>query len=137
MEKSIIVNNKVKVSTVDELIFYYTVIDKVEIDLDTADKMAEAGEKLGGHVEKCANLIDIRKMLFIGGPARNSLAQAAPSNLKANAIVMNSKLQSTLVNLFLRFSKPVINTRIFTEVEPAESWLRMQLEHTSEKINML
>jgi hypothetical protein len=128
MEKSIIINNKVKGSTENDLIFYYTVLDKVEVDLDTAQKMAEAGKKLGGHVEKCANLLDIRHMLFMKSPARDYLANATNDNLKAVALVMNSKLQGGLVNFFTRFSKPKTPTKVFTEVEEAENWLYQQLK---------
>lgn len=127
MKKSILIDNKVEVSTHDEKIFYYTVLDKVELDLETAKKMVEAGLTLGGHVPVCCNLVDIREMLYMKAETRDYLAKASNTNLIASAILMNSKLQSGLVNFFTRFSKPKVPTKVFTDMREAESWLYEQL----------
>jgi len=128
MKKSILINNKVEVSTTNEKIFYYTVLDKVELDLETAKKMVEAGLELGGHVPICANLVDIRQMLYMKAETRDFLAKAENTNLVASAIVMNSKLQSGLVNFFTRFSRPKVPTKVFTDISEAENWLHEQLK---------
>jgi hypothetical protein len=128
MKKSVLINNKVEVSTSDEKIFYYTVLDKVELDLETAKKMVEAGLNIGGHVPSCANLVDIRQMLYMKAETRDFLAKAANTNLVASAIVMNSKLQTGLVNFFTRFSKPKTPTKVFTDLDAAENWLYEQLK---------
>ena len=124
MPKECIINDKVRINYNDDLIFRYTFLPKSEIDLETAKEMVGIGDEWGKDLEKSCNMIDTRSMTFIGSEVRKYFASQTRSRLQAVAIVINSRFQGGLANLYMKFSKPVTPTKIFDDTAQAERWLK-------------
>lgn len=122
------INGKIRIDYNDDYIFYYTFLPKSDIDMESAREMVRTGTEWGGHLPYCVNLIDMRDMLFIKSEVRTYFANQKPDNLIANALVINSNFHSGLVNLYFRFSKPVVPTKSFTGKNEAVAWLKSQLQ---------
>ncbi|MEN9445303.1 MAG: hypothetical protein RIS47_2194, partial [Bacteroidota bacterium] len=99
-----------------------------EISLNTAQKMVEEGDKLTSKLSKMINMIDIRNMSFIGSDARKYLATVERINLKANVIILNSKIQESLFNLYIRFANPGVKTIAFSDYQSALAWSQTYLD---------
>ena len=63
------VNDKIEVIQGDDRIFRYVAINNCTLDMDTLEKMTKLGDTWNGD-NLCANLIDIRDMLFIDSKTR-------------------------------------------------------------------
>jgi hypothetical protein len=121
-----VVNDKVRIIQEDDHIFKYIAINNCTLDIDTVKEMTIIGdtwceEKL------CANLVDIRDLLFIDSKTRAYAAEQYRPHVAGMAILMNSKISSYFANIFLKFSQPKVPTRLFTFEEEALKWLREQM----------
>jgi len=72
-------------------------------------------------------LTDARELFFITSEARNIFGAQNHPNLKANAIIVASRLQRDMANLYFTFAKPQIKTKMFSSEEDARAWLELQL----------
>jgi len=124
--QTITINNKVKIVQGDDQIYRYIAINKSTIDMDTLEKMTKIGDEWNGD-KLCANLVDIRDMLFIDSKTREYAAAQYRPYVAGMAILMDSKISSYFANLFLTFSKPKVPTRLFTKEEEAIKWLKDQM----------
>jgi len=124
--QTITINNKVKIVQGDDQIYRYIAINKSTIDMDTLEKMTKIGDEWNGD-KLCANLVDIRDMLFIDSKTREYAAAQYRPYVAGMAILMDSKISSYFANLFLTFSKPKVPTRLFTKEEEAIKWLKEQM----------
>ncbi len=125
--ESKVINNKIELIKRDDQIYIYKAINKCSIDLETVKMMTEAGDEWNG-TELCANLIDIRDMLFADSEARSYGANQYRKHVAGQAILVDSRISSSFANLFLRFSKPKVPTRLFSEEKDAIEWLKKQME---------
>lgn len=125
-----IINNKVKIIQDDDQIYRYIAINKSSIDLDTLEKMTKVGDEWNG-TRLCANLVDIRDMLFIDSKTREYAASQFRPYVAGMAILIESKVSSYFANLFLTFSKPKVPTRLFSKEDEAVKWLKDQMEKKS------
>lgn len=111
----------------DDQIFRYIAINNCTLDMDTLKKVTEVGDTWCEE-QLCANLIDIRKMMFIDSKTRSYAAEQFRPHVAATALLIESKISSYFANLYLKFSKPKTPTRLFTLETEAEKWLLEQIE---------
>lgn len=125
--ESKIINNKIELIKRDDQIYIYRAINKCSLDLDTVKAMTVAGDEWNG-TEPCANLIDIRDMLFADAKARAYGAEQYRPHVAGQAILIESKISSYFANIFLKFSRPKLPTKLFTVEEEAIEWLKKLME---------
>ena len=70
-------------------------------------------------------LSDLRQMKKTNQEVRQALSSGKIVAVGA-AVIMGNGLSKIIGNLFLKFSKPTITTRIFTDEEKAIEWLKEQ-----------
>lgn len=124
--ESKIINDKIELIRRDDQIYIYKAINNCAIDLETVKAMTEAGDQWNG-TELCANLIDIRDVMFIDSKARAYGAEQYRKHVAGQAILIGSKISSYFANLFLKFSRPKVPTKLFTNEDQALSWLKAQM----------
>ncbi len=73
------------------------------------------------------NVIDARNLLFLSTSARAHFAAQDSTNVKAVAIIVNSRIQSGFANLYMNFTKRVIETKVFSNLEEAKAWIDTKL----------
>jgi len=71
-------------------------------------------------------LSDLRQMKKTNQEVREALSSGKIVAVGA-AVIMGSGLSKIIGNLFLKFSKPAITTRIFTDEKKAIVWLKEQV----------
>jgi len=124
--ESKIINNKLELIKRDDQIYIYKALKKSSIDLDTVKEMTRIGDEWNG-TKLCANLIDIRDVFFIDSKARAYGAEQYRSHVAGQAILIESKISSQFANLFLKFSRPKVPTKLFTKEDEALAWLKTQM----------
>ncbi len=72
-------------------------------------------------------LTDARELFFITSEARKIFGAQNHRNIKANAILVASRLQRDMANLYFTFAKPQIKTKMFSSEDEARTWLELQL----------
>jgi len=125
--QSTIINDKLKIIQGDDQIFRYVAINNCTLDMETLEKMTQTGDSWNGD-KLCANLIDIRNMLFIDSKTRSYAAAQYRPHVAGTAIIVDSKVSSYFANLYLKFSQPKVPTRLFTREEDALKWLHEQMQ---------
>lgn len=110
----------------DDQIYSYIAINNATIDIDTLKKMTETGDTWNGD-KLCANFVDLRDMFFIDSKTREYAAAQYRSHVAGQAILIDSKVSSYFANLFLKFSKPKVPTKLFTNDNEALQWLKGQM----------
>jgi hypothetical protein len=125
--QSTIINDKLKLVQGDDGIFKYIAINKCTLDMDTLKEMTRLGDLWNG-TKLCANLIDVRDMMFVDSKTRAYAAEQYRPHVAGQAILIESTLSSYFANLFLKFSSPKVPTKLFTKEEEAIKWLHEQLE---------
>ncbi len=125
--QSTVINDKIKVIEGDDRIYKYVAINNCTLDMDTLEKMTNVGDTWNGD-RLCANLIDIRDMLFVDSKTRAYAAAQYRPHVAGTAIVMDSKISSYFANIFLKFSQPKVPTRLFTNEQEAIKWLHEQMQ---------
>ncbi len=124
--QSTVINDKIKIIQGDDQIFKYIALPKSSLDIDTVIKMTEIGDSWNGN-KLCANLIDVREVYFIDSKARAYGADQYREHVVGQAILIESSISSYFANIFLKFSKPKVPTKLFTVEEEAIKWLKMRM----------
>lgn len=117
-----VVPAKAKIWMDDSAILHMQMLPKSNIDAQAAQDICEEAAKISKDAIHC-NLVDIRKMTFMNKDARSVFGSQDKSSVLAVAIVNNSMLHKSLVNLYFKFSKPKIPTKVFDDHEKAREWL--------------
>jgi hypothetical protein len=125
--ESKIINDKLELIKRDDQIYIYKALQKSSIDLDTVKEMTKVGDEWNG-TKLCANLIDIRDVFFIDSKARDYGGKQYRDYVAGQAILIDSKISSYFANLFLKFSKPKVPTKLFTKEDEALDWLKIKIE---------
>lgn len=125
-----VINDKVKIIQGDDQIYRYIAINNCTVDLDTLEKMTRTGDEWNG-TKLCANLIDIRNMLFMDAKTREYAAAQYRPHVAGQAILIESRVSSYFANIFLKFSKPKVPTKLFTVEGEALEWLKSQMKKNS------
>ncbi len=128
--QSTIINDKIKVIQGDDQIYRYIAINNCSIDMDTLEKMTGIGDTWNAG-RLCANLIDVRDMMFIDSKTRAYAAAQYRSHVAGTAIIIDSKVSSYFANIYLKFSQPKVPTRLFTKEDDAVKWLLEQMHKRS------
>ena len=121
-----VINDKIKIVQGDDQIFRYIAINGCTLDIDTLEKMTKTGDEWNG-TKLCANLIDLRDMIFVDSKTRAYAAAQYRSHVAGQAIIIESKISRYFANLFLKFSNPKVPTKLFTNESDAEKWLKEQI----------
>lgn len=124
--QSTIINEQLEMIQGDDQIYKYIALDKSSIDVDVVKKMTEIGDSWNGD-KLCANLIDLRKVFFIDSKAREYGAAQFREHVAGQAILIESSFSSYFANLFLKFSRPKVPTKLFTDENEALVWLKAQM----------
>ena len=125
--QSTTINDKIQVIQGDDQIYRYIAINNCTLDLDTLEKMTKVGDTWNGD-RLCANLMDIRDMLFIDSKTRAYAAAQYRPHVAGTAVLIDSKVSSYFANIYLKFSQPKVPTRLFTSEDEALQWLHEQLQ---------
>ena len=125
--QSTIINDRLQVIQGDDQIYRYVALKNCTIDMDTLEKMSQVGDAWNG-TKLCANLIDIRDMLFIDSKTRSAAAAQYRAHVAGTAIIVDSKVSSYFANIYLKFSQPKVPTRLFTREEDGLKWLHEQMQ---------
>lgn len=125
--QSTIINDKIRLTQGDDQIYRYVAINNCSLDIETLQEMTKMGDKWNG-TELCANLVDLRDMLFVDSKTRDYAAAQYRPHVAGQAIIIGSKISSYFANIFLKFSRPKVPTKLFTNEEDALNWLSIQLE---------
>lgn len=124
--ESKIINGKIELIKRDDQIYVYKAINKCTLDMETAEAMTKAGDEWNG-TAVCANLVDIRDMLFVDSKVRNYAAEQYRKHVAGSAILADSRFTVSFANFFLKFSKPKVPTKLFNKEEDAIRWLKDQI----------
>lgn len=124
--QSTIINDKVKMVQGPDQIYHYIALEKSTIDIDTLKKMTETGDSWNG-TRLCANLVDLRDVFFIDSKTRAYAAEQYREHVAGQAILIESRISSSFANLFLKFSRPKVPTKLFTDEQEAIKWLKEQM----------
>lgn len=124
--ESRIINDKLELIKRDDQIYIYKALKNSSIDIETVEEMTRVGDEWNG-TKLCANLIDIRDVFFIDSKARSYGAEQFRSYVAGQAVLIESRISSHFANLFLKFSRPKVPTKLFTKEEEALSWLKVQM----------
>ena len=90
---------------------------------DAKENLAATAELVGTRARPA--LIDLRLVRSQSAEARAELAGPAADAVScAVALVVASPLSRMIGNFYLGFNRPRVPTRLFTDVEEAERWLR-------------
>ena len=125
--QSTTINDKIQVIQGDDQIYRYIAINNCTLEMDTLEKMTKVGDTWNGD-RLCANLIDIRNMLFIDSKTRAYAAAQYRPHVAGTAILIDSKISSYFANIYLKFSQPKVPTRLFTNEDEAVKWLKEQMQ---------
>ena len=131
--RSTIVNDKIRVIEGDDMIFRYIALNQCTLDLETLEKITVVGDAWCQE-RLCANLVDIRDMMFIDSKTRAYAAAQYRPHVAGTAILIDSKISSYFANIFLKFSQPKVPTRLFTNEDDAVRWLTEQIQKRSKVI---
>ncbi|MGD9993974.1 MAG: hypothetical protein AB7S69_11795 [Salinivirgaceae bacterium] len=124
--QSIVINDKLKVVQGDDQIYKYIAINKCTLDIETVKEMTRVGDEWNG-TRLCANLVDMRDLFFIDSRTREYAAAQYRPHVAGQAILIESRLSSYFANLYLKFSKPKVPTKLFTKEDEAMEWLNEQM----------
>ena len=94
----------------------------ITIDLEIAELVTEKIEGISGHIPH-GNIVDASQMFFMKNEARKHFAKQEKKNAKGIAIVTKSKIQANFANLYFKFTKRTIETKLFTDIPSAKTWL--------------
>jgi len=98
-----------------------------EVVLGPADVHAHIEQMRQEFGEGLWLLSDLRQMKKTNQEVRQALSSGKIVAVGA-AVMMGSGLSKIIGNLFLKFSKPKITTRIFTDEKKAIEWLKEQVD---------
>lgn len=116
------VNGKAELWMDDDKVLFFKMLPKSDIREEDAIEMCKMGASISKNVIH-ANLVDISEMTFMDKQARAVFAGQEKSTVKGVAIVSQSLIQKSIINLYFNFSKPIIPTKVFNTVDDAKRWL--------------
>ena len=120
------ISGKAKISMDGSRILTIKMLPKSDICEEDAVEISKVAAEISQDVVHC-NLVDVSEMTFMDKKARAAFAGTKKDTVLAVAIVSNSKIHRSLVNLYFGFSKPIIPTKAFDNAEKARAWLLNKL----------
>jgi hypothetical protein len=101
--------------------------EDLDVSLDIAKELVESRITYS-EGKTCPLLIDMKGIKSATPEAREYLATIGATHVKAGALIVGSKMNMALGNIFLMIDKPLVPTRLFTDEERAIGWLRQYLK---------
>jgi hypothetical protein len=121
MEKNFIENEFVVIVLVDNILI--GTIKQYNVDLKVAQKAVDSRLEMCGP-KSYPFLINIKSVKNVTKKARDFLAsEKGCQGVVASAILINSSITSMVGNFFIKISKPLVPTKLFTNEEDAKQWL--------------
>jgi 2,4-dienoyl-CoA reductase-like NADH-dependent reductase (Old Yellow Enzyme family) len=114
--------DKIEISIDHQMVVTVRMLEDSIIDAGTAEEAVKVASEISDKQIHC-NLVDVRGMSYISSAARKVFGSQNKPYVKAIALVINSNLHRSLVNLYFKFSPPIIETRVFEEEDEARNWL--------------
>lgn len=127
MSKTEIIDGIATINYREDNILVMRMAKGISIDIEAAKNIGNTAAKLSGDLMH-SNLVDLRGMAFMSSEARKYFASQDKSTVKAVAVLSNPSLHKPLINLYLKFSRPTLPTKMFNTEEEAISWLLKSLE---------
>ena len=104
--------------------FHVKPLEDSEFDVANISILMEKCIELANGKRFCM-LVDANKNVKSSTEGREWAAKAGyNSHIVARAIITNSLAMRMTANFFIRFNKPVVETRLFTSEKEAKEWLR-------------
>ncbi|MGQ0827003.1 MAG: DUF7793 family protein [Bacteroidota bacterium] len=131
--------NKVRTSVSDvyldeDGILHVEMFEGADITLEKIKENFQAIKQLLGN-NKALVLISVKKGFKFRSEARSYAAQNVDEiNRVATVFVVNSFAAKLVVNLYIKFNKPVVPTRMFLSEENALKWLKTFFVMPGEKL---
>ncbi|MDA3867478.1 MAG: hypothetical protein PF489_12120 [Salinivirgaceae bacterium] len=125
--ESKVINNKIELIQRVDQIYVYKALNECTLDMETAMAMTKVGDEWNGKA-LCANLLDIRDMLFVDSKVRDYAAAQYRPHVAGLAILTGSVFNVYFANLFMKFSNPKVPTKLFNDENAAIVWLKVQME---------
>lgn len=94
----------------------------VNIDLEIAKLVTEAIVGVSGHIPH-GNIVDASQLFFMTKSAREHFAAQEKKNAKCVAIITKSKIQASFANLYFKFTKQKVETKLFNDISSAKAWI--------------
>jgi len=113
---------KARISMDDSNILTIKILPKADICEKDAIEISKVAGEISQDIIHC-NLVDVSEMTFMDKRARAVFAEQKKDTVPAIAIISNSKIHRSLVNLYFGFSKPATPTKAFGNAESARDWL--------------
>ncbi len=104
--------------------FYTCYKPGTNLDLNAAKTIIRDATTLSQDILYPA-LTDIADMPAHPKEVREYFAKEGSHNAIAHAIIVSNALSKLLANFFLTLNKPIVPTRLFTDVSKAAKWLEM------------
>ncbi len=98
----------------------------VIIDLQIAKEIISQCTQISNN-EIHANLVDLREMNFVYNDARQFFASQDQSTVVAIAILIGSQIQASFANLYFKFNRPKLRTKLFADELEAVEWLQQEI----------
>ncbi|MCA6363975.1 MAG: STAS/SEC14 domain-containing protein [Bacteroidetes bacterium] len=94
------------------------------IEVEDAIQLTELARQTYKPEQPFLLILDARQITGMSNEARNyGVNNSFSSMLKAMAIVVDSPATRILANFYMKFNRPRIPTRIFSDTETARAWL--------------
>ena len=97
-------------------------LPKSDIDESAAVDICKVISEIAQDVVRC-NLADVRLMTFMNRAARAVFGGQDKSTVLAVAVISDSIMHKSLLNLYFKFNKPKIPTKVFDKVDKGRAWL--------------
>ena len=121
-----VIPNIAEISMINNFILRIKFLPKTNIGVEAAKKIVDASKRVSQNLKHC-NLVDTRDMLFMDRDARKYFAEQDRSEIVAVGVVIHSKFQKALSNLYLKVSKPILPTKMFHDEDDAIVWLNSMM----------
>lgn len=129
-----VTTEKAEIKLLKSRLLKIVMLPSSSIDLKSAIAITNAANDIAGN-KLHANLIDIRKMMFMTSDARKHFKNFNRTNIVATAILIDSKLHKTLMQMYFKFTPPKIHTKVFDDEKEARAWLLEEINRVKEKVN--
>lgn len=119
-------NQYIKFTRRDNCLIGEYKVDKIDFEIAKTVVDFRIGLQKG---EKMAAIVVADKLVAMDKEARDYLSgEKGVQNLVAGALVVNSSFRKNLFSLVLKFTKPLIPNKIFTDLDEAVEWAQSYME---------
>lgn len=129
MHRESIIPGKAVISSNGNGLITIRMLPKSSIDLHTAALIVDHATELSDKQLHC-NLVDIREMKYISSEAQQYFSKQNSTIVPAISILMDSRMQKSIINVYFRLTNPLIPTRAFNDEKEAIRWAKKKLNES-------